>query len=277
MREDNEWRTPKHMMLAIVLAVKQAQKLIGPVTFYVDAFGEKLLKQLPLEGVTIVNCLDEFSAQFPPEMYTISKIHVYGLQTSPFIHIDFDAFILKAFPEISNPVVSMFKEATQGNEYYQNINPLVEQYNFDCIPKSWEYVKDKYGSYGGLHYSLNAGVFGGTDMEFWSDYCSETLTFLHANIDKFKSAGRSAMKVLNLTIEQYTAATLAEMKGISPTLLFPEGNFKSWNATFPHMLSYEKQNIGSIYQMEKLIKFLYGELFDVEAATKLWVTECRKY
>lgn len=277
MREDNEWRTPKHMMLAICLAIKQAQQNIGPVHFYVDDFGAKFLELLPVKGFTIHNVLNEFSEKFPIEMYTISKIHVYSLQRAPFIHIDFDAFVLQNFQAFQSPVFGMFKEATIGNDYYTSLDQLIEKYSFTNIPPSWNFVKEEYGTYSGFPCATNAGALGGTDMEYWAEYCNETLGFLHANVDKFKDAGRPAMKVLNLSIEQYTVNSLCAYRNIIPQYLFPEGNFSPWNNTFPHMLSYEKQNISSIHKLEKLIQFLYGELFDVEAATKLWVTESRKY
>lgn len=71
-----------------------AQKNTGLKTvLYTDKIGAELLKDIPYDEVILFD--EEIIKQFPKHVWSAGKILAMSMEKRPFIHIDFDFFILK--------------------------------------------------------------------------------------------------------------------------------------------------------------------------------------
>jgi hypothetical protein len=265
MREDNEWRSPYYMLRGLALSVTEAKKF-GPVKFYVDDFGAKLIEALHLD-VEIISSLEEYNTKYPIEMYTISKLWVYREQTEPFMHLDFDAFPFVIDPELfKQRVFTMFPEHTGPGSMYHIVDKVVGS-GCPSIPASWVKLIKETGSNNGIPYASNAGVYGVNDMAFNAQYCDEAIGFLEANVDYIRKQSIVDIKWINVAIEQFTINSLAWAQGFEPTYMFPVGRFQVWNESMPHLIAAEKQSVDLCKRVDELCTV------DVSEALALWEAE----
>ena len=141
------------------LTLKKWYKNIELVT---DSVGAPLfINQLNLPYTSTSVCLDELN-HYHPELWAIGKIKAYQIQTEPFLHIDGDIFIWKKLGDLSfhkSPLI------VQNVEYdcKWNIEAMVNnEKKLSFLPEeiNGAYKKSDFTS-------INAGVIGGTDLDFF--------------------------------------------------------------------------------------------------------------
>jgi hypothetical protein len=265
MRRDNEWRSPYYMLRALGLAVQEAKKF-GPVKFYTDTFGHKLLSAMNLD-IEIVDSLEHMNSTVPTQLYTVSKLWVYRDQEEPFIHMDFDAFAFKIDESLMRqPIFTMFRESTGPQSCYPIVDRVVADDSDHC-PQSWREVVHKLQHSAAIPYAANMGVWGVNDLDFNQAYCSEAIDFLTKDRAYIMSKSIQEVKWINVAIEQYTVNSLAWSRGMEMAYMFNEGQFQIWNDKMPHLLAAEKLSVEMCRRVDKLSPT------NVDAALELWTNE----
>ena len=171
------WLSSKYHYLGWILSANQLRKFYDDVTLYTDEKGYKILIEklkLPYSSVEVV--LDSLN-NYNEDLWALSKIKTYSLNTSPFLHVDGDVFIWKEFNEelLNKPLIAQNIETT--TEYYWKMWNQIRPF-LSYIPKEIHFFDNQ------LHNkAFNMGIFGGNDIEFISKYCHRSFEFVDKNKD----------------------------------------------------------------------------------------------
>ncbi len=245
------------------LTLKRFYKDVELIT---DKEGEKLLidtLKLPYTKVTV--CLDELNHYYP-KLWAIGKIKAYQLQKEPFLHVDGDIFIWKAFGNTSfhqKPLI--VQNIDYDYPWYAETLKSIETH-FEYLPK--EIIKN-YLVRKDLT-AINAGLIGGTDIDFFQQYTHEAFEFLNRNLaclDKIN------IGLFNNVFEQYLFYAIAsnENKFIYPFLnLKPHEEFtEAMNfhllpnvESFIHLIGYAKGNIYACEQVAMRLRYEFPEYYE---------------
>ena len=205
---------PEIHWMSWALSCLQLRKFYPDVEMYSDQAGKELfeLLGLPYTKIHTVFDNDEFIQNCPPELWAFSKIHTYSIQDKPFLHVDGDVFIWKPFDEklLHSPLIAQNVE--DNLPIYTETLKIIEK-EADFLP-DWFYYAYKHPK------AHNAGIFGGTNTEFFKKYAEIAREFYQKNIDKLPEINKKS-KCLNLIIEQYMFYVLSEQLGV-PVSVFDE-------------------------------------------------------
>jgi len=92
-KNDFGWYSNKYHWISWILSSNQLSKHHSNLELYTDTFGyEILIKKLDLPYTKVYVVLDELNS-YNPNLWAISKIKTYELQTEPFLHVDGDVFV----------------------------------------------------------------------------------------------------------------------------------------------------------------------------------------
>ena len=165
------------------LSLALAKKNYGEVHLVTDSNGKEFLKDLPFTSV--INILDDIP-KFE-KIWILGKIYAYkyACQFGPFLHLDSDFYIWKAFPKAftNSPI---FAQCPDSDLYYEIDGNYIFTPQYDLlklknqnnglIPEDW----DKIVFEKGLNLCpINMGIFGGTDTNTINEYCNSLLTIIH--------------------------------------------------------------------------------------------------
>ncbi len=171
------WYSPRYNWISWILSCHQLIKYYDNVELYTDDFGYDILinkLQLPYTKVHVV--LNELDI-YPKDLWAIAKIKVYSLQEEPFIHIDGDVFIWEKFPEsfTKSKLIAQNLENTTG--YYREM--------WEEISTSITFIPEELSSFhnGTSNLCCNMGIIGGSDIDFFKEYCSKSFEFVNRNIE----------------------------------------------------------------------------------------------
>lgn len=250
-----------HMSWA--LSCLTLKRFYNEVELITDKKGKELLidtLKLPYTKVTI--CLDELNG-YDPKLWAMGKIKAYQLQKEPFLHVDGDIFIWKAFGDKvfeQNPLIVQNMEVGYScyTEQLSEMKP-----HFSYIPKD---IINSFSEEESLT-AINAGIIGGTDIDFFQEYTAEALRFICKNLQHLHkiNVGR-----FNIIFEQHLFYAMAsnnqkriypflnlepydDMLEVTPFHLLP--NIKS----FVHLISMGKISRYAYEQVEMRLKYEFPE------------------
>ncbi|AYA37712.1 hypothetical protein D3Y59_12040 [Hymenobacter oligotrophus] len=216
------WLAEKYHLMSIALSCLRIRKYYPRVQLVTDNHGKALLidaLQLPYTEVDL--SLNQFE-QYPQALWAIPKIHAYGLQQEPFLHVDNDVFIWEAFPAH----VSQAPLTAQNLETNTIVYREALEYIFAELPHVPDYfdradAAGEAGNHLGTHVvAINAGVFGGTDTAFIRYYCEQALRCVALNLPEIAAGGKAGS--LNLIFEQYLFYKLTQQQQRRVDTLFDQ-------------------------------------------------------
>jgi hypothetical protein len=161
--------------------------------------------------------LDSLDTQFG-KVWSLGKILAYKLAAQkgdPFIHIDYDVFLLKP---LENRILTseVFVQSPENviHWFYE-----IDTFLANCPDlQKMRYHKPTYG--------VNMGIFGGNDLEFIDDYATESLSMVYNPLNKnfwlnfhnFKDDKAGWKKAV--FIEQYIISVISQKYKKQITYLF---------------------------------------------------------
>jgi hypothetical protein len=206
--------SPEYHWMSWTLSCLQLRKYYGSLTLYTDSAAAKILIDcLKLPYTELVCNLDKFT-NIHPHLWALPKIYTYSLQETPFLHIDGDVFIWKAFEaELLNAKLICQNKETSPFFYTAVIENLKEFFSY--LPQ--EIMKESVAE---PHlYAYNAGLMGGSDINFFNQYCLEAFKFVNCNKDRFHKINVSAF---NNIYEQLLFYCMAKQQGKIVTTFFQD-------------------------------------------------------
>jgi hypothetical protein len=214
------WMDKQFNLMSWSLSCLQLRKFYNEVELYTDDLGKRVLIDiLKLPYTRVHTTLNELN--LPPYLWAIPKIHVYGLQESPFLHVDGDVYIWEKLKiEESSGLICQNKDVSlDQNSYYARILANVLKQFKDCLHKpGWLNFFEPSNVEG-----LNAGIFGGTDLSFFKTHCKTAFDFIKDYLSIIERL--HSPQNVNILIEQVLARVLALSNNIAYTSLLPDQQF----------------------------------------------------
>ncbi|TRX04172.1 DUF6734 family protein [Flavobacterium gawalongense] len=153
----------------------QLKKFYSDVELHTNQAGKEILIDLLGLPYTKVHLSleTEFMQNLLPDMWAYAKIHSYSLQKDPFLHVDGDVFIWKAFET----------ELMQSPLIAQNLedNLTIYHHSLDAIKKHANYIPDWINLDSEHPKAYNAGIIGGTAISFFKEYIDLAFEFYKKN------------------------------------------------------------------------------------------------
>lgn len=246
-RFNGGWLDKMYYYMSWTLSCLKLKEFYGEVELVTDRLGEDILinkLELPYSNVIVV--LDVLN-HYHSNLWAVGKLYTYSIQKSPFIHVDNDVFTWASILEkVSNkPLISQNLDCNHPS-YIKAIGEI--ENNAFYIPDT---IKTERNSNLNV-FASNAGVLGGTNVDFFKEYTTIAFDFINKNISYFK---RINIASLNIIFEQYLFYCLAKEKNISITYLFeqieygyvpPESYVQFWKIPYRidyiHVISDFKKN-----------------------------------
>jgi hypothetical protein len=208
------WLAPEYNIMSWALSSLQLRSYYSDVTLYCDTnYARVLIDGLKLPYTNVICDLDKLN-NFHPHLWAIPKISTYSKQENPFLHVDGDVFIWKAFEDRlleGNLIAQNLESATN---YYGTIMQSLEEH----LPYFPVEITDERRDRNPI-LAYNAGILGGSNTSFFREYCSKAFQFVKKNI-----AYLNKINVTNFNIffEQYLFYCMVKKQKQSIQLLFNE-------------------------------------------------------
>lgn len=221
--------------------------------------------KLPYDSVSII--LDEIN-DYSEDYWALGKLYSYKIQNEPFIHVDSDSYIWNKFPqniETGNLIAQQLEIGYESNTAF-----------YLDLENQLTYIPDIIASYRSVNIEttqINAGVFGGSDIQFIRKFVDEAFNFIELNpYDKLST--KTPGWIYNTYFEQFLfyCYTLSVNKKI--TCLLSEDSNPKVNKTgcadifqtphdnkFIHFIGAAKRNYLLAFQMSQRLYFEYPEYY----------------
>ncbi|HMQ46889.1 MAG TPA: hypothetical protein PKA00_05310 [Saprospiraceae bacterium] len=221
------WIDRRFHFISWALSCLQLCKYYDEVELYTDSEGKRILideLKLPYTKVHVV--LDDFS--YPTYLWAIPKIFTYSLQEKPFLHIDGDVFIWEPLDERQTNMPFVF----QNLEIEKNVPSFYTAIFKDLLSKNTQpgYWPDwiERPSWNNIT-AFNAGVFGGTDIDFIRKHAKAAFGFIDQYADDI--ARMIKPQNANHLAEQVLSKYLADQWNITTSSILPPQYFRNPDAT----------------------------------------------
>ena len=265
IKSNSGWLSPEYNLMSWAFSCLKLKEHHSNITLYADSVVAKVLidvLKLPYENV--VCNLDELN-NYNSGLWALPKIFTYSQQEQPFLHIDGDVFIWKAFSSelLQGELIAQNIEA--ATSYYESIMQNLENGLIYFPDEIKEERRNK-----NLIYAYNAGILGGTDIAFFKEYSIKAFEFVDRNISQLS---RINVTNFNIFFEQYLFYCISKKKGKRVSVLIDEiigdnryrgfGDFTEvpYNKQFLHLLGVYKRNQFVCDQMAQRLRLEYPEMY----------------
>lgn len=258
------WHDSKYNWMGWILSVNQLIKYYDKVELYTDDFGyEILINKLKLPYTKVHVVLNELDC-FPSELWALAKIKVYSIQNEPFIHVDGDVFIWKAFPDNFHTASLLAQNIETATDYYF--------FTWNKMLPFLSYIPAEMKEFN-IHtsnLSANMGITGGSDVLFFKEYAQKAFEFVEKNKQSWNDI---SLFNFNVFFEQVLFYRMAEIKEKDIHYLFSQiwadnlyegfGDFHlvPYQKNYLHLLGDFKRNASVCKAMESYIKKKYPDHF----------------
>jgi hypothetical protein len=259
------WLAPEYNLMSWALSCLQLKKFHSEVSLYADSVSAKMLVdtlQLPYSSVSC--SLDELNG-YHHQLWALPKIFTYSKQESPFLHVDGDVYVWKRFDQrlLNGELIAQNEEA--ATLYYENVMRLLENH-LDYFPTE---IIEHRESKMPIH-AYNAGIMGGSNIQFFREYTMEAFHFIKRNLSKLS---KIEVTHFNVFFEQYLFYCFAKKLNIRVEVLIESvigdneyrgyGDFTEvpYNKTYLHLLGGYKKHSEVCDQMASRLRLDYPEYY----------------
>jgi hypothetical protein len=251
------WLNANFFFYSSLLSCLKFKQNYGEVTLYTDDLGKDLLidkLEIPYSRVHLeLNVLQDY----PAELWALGKVLTYSLQEKPFIHADTDVFIWDKLPD----------EFLNTDLFAQNLEFNFPKYNevLEIVINEFKAIsKDSFPIYSRTKdvYAYNAGIIGGTSLDFFKELKNKVFEIIDANLDKLHLVD---VGVLNMVYEQMLGFELANQKNLEMKFLKSEMNEAFTNVmkfhvvpikeTYIHTVGYAKKSLELCEQLKYRLRY----------------------
>ena len=222
---DMNW---KSMAISCLLLKKH----FGRVTLYCNERVRDLIIntfKIPYDNVVVIpDFMDDYNGC---NLWALPKVYTYSLQNEPFLHVDCDWFMFEKLPDsiLGSDIIGQNIEYDDQMYNHRTLEKLISN---GCILP--EFVLNEYEKEPILRV-INAGVLGGSNIEFIQSYLGVIKDFISANkpILKFLNDG-----FVNSIYEQLFFYLLAKHKNQTLGLCTPGDKLSTRFDWLPMDLTY---------------------------------------
>lgn len=190
------WPSCEYHWMSWALSCLQAKSFFNEVELVTDDLGKEILiDRLGLPYTNVSASLEGLLDAYPSHVWALAKIFSYSIQKKPFLHIDSDVFLWQKPDEqlLSSGIIAQNLEKNLFF-YKETLDKINEHFTF--IPDI--YASDNYKDKD--LFASNAGLIGGCNIDFFSQYCKNAFEFIDGNRQHLHKVATSNM---NFIFEQY--------------------------------------------------------------------------
>ena len=263
-RQKGGWAHKKYHYYGMALSCLLLRRFYSEVELITDTVGKKLLIDvLGLPYTSVSTDLDQF-IDYPAVLWSLPKLYAYSIQTSPFLHVDGDVFIWEAFNPtvLQAAVVAQSPEIKHEHMYKDAVTKLCDLIGYVPTPFAPNSADNTI--------ALNAGVLGGTDVEFLSSYALAAISIIKDNIDIIKKNCNTG--IVNIALEQLLLYNFCKMSNKEIAYVIPvlSHDFKEVInfhtapviQTFIHLIGKAKKSLLACEQVEFRLKYEFPDYYD---------------
>ena len=202
-----------------VLSVNFAARIFDKVILFTDAKGKALLvdqMNLPFTEVRVV--LDDIVDKAFNHIWCLGKLKTYTLMDEPFIHLDHDVLLWNRLPDriLDAPVCAQsFESLVMGHWRWT----WYDTKTLHGLPYTPEFVKKAIGKSDTV--SFNAGIYGGTNLDFIHQSAQIALDTLTNPVNRAYFLNNDGT-LMSVFLEQYFAANYARDQKVLVEMLLSE-------------------------------------------------------
>lgn len=166
------------MLMSWAFSVMQLRSQYSSLELVTDRRGRELLiDSLKLPYTSVVEALNDVD-HYDRRLWAIGKLYTYQLQREPFLHIDGDIFIWKKFTKTleQGELIALHPHDRSPDHAYCNHMMSIVNRDFNYVPN---FMSDPVPPSGTA--SINAGIFGGRDIDFFQQYTQQAFKFVDLN------------------------------------------------------------------------------------------------
>ena len=264
-KNNGGWLHKKYYYFSWALSCLKFKEIYNNIELVTDKEGYKLLVetlQLPYTSVKVE--LDVLNS-YHEKLWAIGKLHAYRIQEEPFLHVDGDVFIWEKFNGALEkaPLVAQHREV-DFIHYKDAYNDLLKYHTY--IP---DLITEDFKKYGRIDAS-NAGIFGGSDLDFFKEYVEEAFKFIDGNIAGLQNKNVFGSRFA-IMYEQYLFACLARKKQLKINYLFSDAevdyaqlsDFKNKYGPkkYTHVIDVRKKLNTYCWELENMLRAEYPEYY----------------
>ena len=228
-RKFGGWLSYKYFLLSTCFSCLTLRKYHKKITLYTDTRGSDIfINQLNLPYDDVCLLLDELEHQ-DHRLWVLGKLKVINLQSEPFLHVDNDVFIWNALSEdfLRSSLIAQSRHLLPA-PYKRNLSEVFA--NFSHIPRCLNNVP------AADSLIANIGIIGGTDIDFFQEYCSTAYRFLENNSENLAKINIGGF---NQILDEYLFTCLAQEKTQKINFLIDNVNYNNPNVeTYEHVLRF---------------------------------------
>lgn len=257
------WLSERYHAISWTLSCLKFKQFYPEIELYTDSKGSDwLINTLDLPYTNVHNELDTLN-DYNPMLWALPKLYVYGKQISPFLHADGDVFIWKKFDKALEES-NLFVQNFESNHFYYKI--IIEQ-----IEKKFSFIPDCFKDLlrpGNSIRSINAGIIGGLNTEFFGEYVNLAFEFIKRNKKHLLDID---MGMFNTVFEQLLFFRLAQSKNLHVETAFEDSDstfeqFLSVNTVpllnhYIHTIGLSKQNPLVCLELEARLKYEFPKQY----------------
>jgi len=207
------WRSAEYHWMSWALSCLTLRRQYGRVELFTDELGKHILIDILKLPYTKVHLIFDESFSCRPELFSLAKIKTYSVQDKPFLHVDGDIYLWQPFPKSFSQAGLIASNLEMDLFFNKEILESVHEKGFKIPGHLREIHKEEH------IYACNAGIFGGSNLDFIKRYCEEATAFISNNQDKL---GLVDVGKLNWLIEQVSLYYLSRKERVSVSYLFED-------------------------------------------------------
>lgn len=240
---------------SIALSLLCLRQSVAKVQLVTDARGyELLVEKFGFQFDDIDFSLNGISDAIPSQLWMFGKLVAYSIQREPFIHIDFDLYLLKPLSNLykNASIFAQSVEPFSTYDYARRMNVLNLLGNLPCEWTAFDDVPMQ------NRYAYNVGIIGGLYWYGLVDYAEKAIASIENNIFVFRKLPTHEILDCNVVFEQYFLACYAKHHQLSivPYIRDLESRSELTHKGFCHLMAENKRNGGYMTGVKHYLKRL---------------------
>jgi hypothetical protein len=265
-RGSGGWLSERTHAMSWALSCLKCRQFYPNIDLYTDKAGrEWIIDELQLPYSNVYEELDSLN-HYDSHLWALPKIYTYSKQNKPFLHIDSDAYIWEPFRgDLTNS--GLFVQNLEINYPYYKAPLFHMAEHFEYIPDIFKDVLSDIKNRPII--SVNAGIIGGNDTEFFKIYGSQVFDLIDRNRNKLDHLSTGN---LNIIFEQLYFHLLATSQNKHIEVLLENIDDSSVDLVkfaitplinkYVHTIGYAKQNPVSCNQVELRLRYEFPKMYD---------------
>lgn len=224
------WLSSEYHWMAWALSVLQLRQFYDHVELVTDDLGKHILIDLLQLPYTHVRTNLQTALQpYPQELWALAKIYSYSIQDEPFLHVDGDVFIWKAFDKTIEKTELVAQNFEIDFPFYREPLTILKN-EFKNIPLCMlnQLEQEK------TVFSSNAGVLGGNKLPFFKTYKQLAFGIVDDNLQDLTKIPHN---LLNICIEQFLYYCLSKEENIQVSYIID--NQGQFDPTYPGFANFQ--------------------------------------